>query len=31
MVVELGKQLGIPTPYNEVLSAVIRHREAGFG
>jgi 2-dehydropantoate 2-reductase len=30
MVVELGKQLGIPTPYNEVLSAVIRQREAEF-
>ena len=30
MVVELGKQLGIPTPYNEVLSAVIRQREATF-
>ena len=31
MAVELGQQLGIPTPYNEVLSAVIRQREAGFG
>lgn len=30
MAVELGKKLGIPTPYNEVLSAVIRRREAGF-
>ena len=30
MAVELGKQLGIATPYNEVLSAVIRQREAGF-
>jgi len=30
MVVELGQQLGIPTPYNEVLTAVIRQREAGF-
>ena len=30
MAVELGKQLGIPTPYNEVLSAVIRQREADF-
>lgn len=30
MVVELGQQLGIPTPYNEVLSAVIRQREADF-
>lgn len=31
MAVELGQQLGIPTPYNEVLSAVIRQREAAFG
>jgi 2-dehydropantoate 2-reductase len=30
MAVELGKQLGIPTPYNEVLTAVIRQREATF-
>jgi 2-dehydropantoate 2-reductase len=30
MAVELGRQLGIPTPYNEVLSAVIRQREASF-
>ena len=30
MAVELGRQLDIPTPYNEVLSAIIRHREAGF-
>ena len=30
MAVELGKQLGIPTPYNEVLTAVIRQREDGF-
>lgn len=30
MAVELGQQLGIPTPYNEVLSAVIRQREAEF-
>jgi 2-dehydropantoate 2-reductase len=30
MAVELGRQLGIPTPYNEVLTAVIRQREAGF-
>jgi len=30
MVVELGKQLGIPTPYNEVLTAVIRQREEAF-
>ena len=28
--VELGRQLGIPTPYNEVLTAIIRQREAGF-
>ena len=31
MAVELGKQLGIATPYNEVLTAVIRQREANFG
>ncbi len=31
MAVELGQQLGIPTPYNEVLTAVIRQREARFG
>ncbi len=30
MAVELGSQLGIPTPYNEVLSAIIRQREAAF-
>ena len=30
MAVELGAQLDIPTPYNEVLSAVIRRREAEF-
>ncbi len=30
MVVTLGKQLNIPTPYNEVLSAVIRQHEAAF-
>ena len=30
MVVEIGRQLGIATPYNEVLSAVIRRREAEF-
>jgi len=30
MVVELGQQLDIATPYNEVLSAVIRQREADF-
>ena len=26
----LGAELGIPTPYNETLSAVIRHRETAF-
>ena len=30
MVVEIGRELGIPTPYNEVLTAVIRQREADF-
>ena len=30
MAVQLGRELGIATPYNEVLSAVIRQREAGF-
>lgn len=30
MVVELGRELGIPTPYNEVLTAVIRQLEAAF-
>jgi 2-dehydropantoate 2-reductase len=30
MAVELGKQLNIPTPYNEVLTAVIRQREEAF-
>lgn len=30
MAVELGRELGIPTPYNEVLSAIIRQREQGF-
>ena len=30
MTVELGQRLGIPTPYNEVLSAVVRRREAQF-
>jgi len=30
MAVELGKQLEIPTPYNEVLTAVIRQREEAF-
>ncbi len=31
MVVEIGRELGIPTPYNEVLTAVIRQREDEFG
>ena len=31
MAVELGRKLGIPTPYNEALSAVIRRRESEFG
>lgn len=26
----LGAELGVPTPYNETLSAVVRHREANF-
>jgi len=26
----LGAELGIPTPYNETLSAVIRDRETAF-
>ena len=30
MSVELGKRLGIPTPYNEVLSSVVRRREKAF-
>jgi len=30
MVVELGKKMNIPTPYNEVLTAVIRQREEAF-
>lgn len=30
MVVTLGEQLSIPTPYNEVLTAVIRQREKEF-
>jgi 2-dehydropantoate 2-reductase len=30
MAVELGRQLGIPTPYNEVLTAIIHQREAKF-
>lgn len=30
MAVALGRELGIPTPYNEVLTAIIRHREASF-
>ncbi len=31
MAVELGRKLGIATPYNETLSAIVRRREAGFG
>lgn len=30
MAVELGRELGIPTPYNEVLTAIVRRREAAF-
>jgi len=30
MAVELGRELGIPTPYNEVLTAIIRQREQKF-
>ena len=30
MAVELGRELGIPTPYNEVLTAIIRRRESTF-
>ncbi len=30
MAVELGRELGVPTPYNEVLTAVIRQREKSF-
>lgn len=30
MAVELGRRLGIPTPYNEVLTAIIRRHEAKF-
>ncbi|MEM7564580.1 MAG: ketopantoate reductase C-terminal domain-containing protein, partial [Pseudomonadota bacterium] len=30
MVVELGRELDIPTPYNQVLTAVIRQREQSF-
>ena|SRR5581483_3786811 len=29
-VVELGRELGVPTPYNETLSAVVRRRESAF-
>lgn len=31
MAVELGRELGIATPYNEALSAVVRRRESEFG
>ncbi|MEM7118755.1 MAG: 2-dehydropantoate 2-reductase [Chloroflexota bacterium] len=30
MAVELGQRLGIPTPYNEVVSAVVRRKEEDF-
>lgn len=30
MAVELGEQLGIATPYNEVLSAIVRRKEEAF-
>ena len=30
MAVSLGLQLGIPTPYNETLTSIIRHQEQGF-
>ena len=30
MAVQLGEELGIPTPYNAVLTAVIRERESKF-
>ena len=30
MAVELGRELGIPTPYNQVLTTVIRQREQAF-
>lgn len=30
MAVELGQKVGIATPYNEVLSAVVRRREEAF-
>ena len=30
MVPVLGAELGVPTPYNEVLSALVRAREARF-
>ncbi|HZQ85947.1 MAG TPA: 2-dehydropantoate 2-reductase [Acidimicrobiales bacterium] len=29
-VVTLGRELGVPTPYNETLSAIVRRREAAF-
>ena len=28
---DLGRALGIPTPYNDMLVAVLRQREAAFG
>ena len=30
MAATLGAEMGVPTPYNEVLSAVVRDREAAF-
>ncbi|MGB1250950.1 MAG: ketopantoate reductase family protein [Candidatus Promineifilaceae bacterium] len=30
MAVELGQRLGIPTPYNEVISAIVRRKESKF-
>ena len=30
MAVELGQRLGIPTPYNEVISAMVRRKEEAF-
>ncbi len=30
MAVTLGREMGIPTPYNQSLTAVVKAREAGF-
>ena len=27
MVVEMGKKLGVNTPYNETITSIVRHRE----